>query len=442
MSLQPISKVSRVLPVLTEVRTSPWAKRVAWILCLIMVLGPLSTLWAPWQQNITGSGRVAAFLPLDRQQVVKAPIAGRIVNIWVIEGSEVKKGDRLLEISDIAPEFVERLGEQKRALDEKLLTIDAKVDSLQSQVRTLEASRDLAIEANRARVEMATEKWRAAEQKQVQVKNELALAELQLRRFENLVTDGVVSQFEVDSARLDHENTKLELTRSEAMVSASRQEMQSAEAKLGEVREKANATIDKARAELHTARGDANDVQTKLAELKVKLQRQSSQLVTAPRDGTVFRLLANEGGEIVKATDPLLILVPTTNDSAVELWVRGNDAPLIQEGRKVRLQFEGWPAVQFAGWPSVAVGTFGGVVSLVDPTDNGNGRFRLLITPDPDDEPWPADRFLRQGVRAKGWVLLEEVSLGYEIWRQLNGFPPVISPDEPSDKVARKRMKP
>jgi hypothetical protein len=98
----------------------------------------------------------------------------------------------------------------------------------------------------------------------------------------------------------------------------------------------------------------------------------------------------------------------------------------VTPGRHVRLLFEGWPGVQFAGWPSVAVGTFGGEVATIDATDNGKGQFRVLVTP-AGEEPWPADRFLRQGVRTSGWILLNRVSLGWEIWRQLNGFPPVAA---------------
>ena len=146
-------------------------------------------------------------------------------------------------------------------------------------------------------------------------------------------------------------------------------------------------------------------------------------------------------GEIVKAGDPLLTLVPETMDRAVEIWVDGNDAPLIREGSTVRLQFEGWPAVQFVGWPSVAVGTFGGRVALIDATDDGQGKFRLLVVPDPAEPAWPDVRFLRQGVRAKGWVLMNRVSLGYEVWRQLNGFPPVVASEEPKSDIARKRLK-
>jgi hypothetical protein len=52
----------------------------------------------------------------------------------------------------------------------------------------------------------------------------------------------------------------------------------------------------------------------------------------------------------------------------------------------------------------------------------------LQIRPDADDS-WPSERFLRQGVRANGWVMLSQVPLWYEIWRQLNGFPPVVAKD-------------
>ncbi len=130
--------------------------------------------------------------------------------------------------------------------------------------------------------------------------------------------------------------------------------------------------------------------------------------------------------------------MPDTEQRAVEIWVDGNDAALISPGRSVRLQFEGWPAVQFTGWPSVAVGTFGGRVAFVDATDDGNGDFRAVVVPDPDDEPWPSSRFLRQGARANGWVLLERVSVGFELWRLLNGFPPKLG-TPPSESVGAPR---
>ena len=143
---------------------------------------------------------------------------------------------------------------------------------------------------------------------------------------------------------------------------------------------------------------------------------------------------------MVKEGDVLAVIVPDTQDRAVELWIDGNDVPLVTPGRAVRLQFEGWPAVQFAGWPAVAVGTFGGTIAFVDAADDGKGRFRVLVVPD-GKEPWPAMRFLRQGSRANGWILLDRVRLGYEVWRQFNGFPPVLPTKEMYDEKPESPMK-
>lgn len=160
-----------------------------------------------------------------------------------------------------------------------------------------------------------------------------------------------------------------------------------------------------------------------LAEAEVKLSRQASQTIYAPKDGTILKLLAGDHSTLVKAGDKIATFAPDLNEPAVELYVNGNDVPLIYQGRKVRLQFEGWPAVQFSGWPSIAVGTFGGVVTAVDASASENGKFRIIVSKDPNEE-WPDKRFLRHSAKAYGWVLLNNVQLGYELWRQINNFPP------------------
>ena len=145
---------------------------------------------------------------------------------------------------------------------------------------------------------------------------------------------------------------------------------------------------------------------------------------------------------MVSVGDPLCVIVPDTEDRAVEIMLHGNDAPLVSPGRHVRLQFEGWPAVQFAGWPSVAVGTFGGRVVSVNATDNGKGKFIAYVRPDDDRHGWPDDRYLRQGVRANAWILLERVPLWYEIWRNMNGFPPVVTPYDGPTELPNKPKSP
>jgi multidrug efflux pump subunit AcrA (membrane-fusion protein) len=191
-------------------------------------------------------------------------------------------------------------------------------------------------------------------------------------------------------------------------------------------------------AELEYARylTDEANSSAELSRIEVRLARQSMQSVKAPRSGTILRRMSGQESELVKPGDVLAVIVPETESRAVELWVDGNDVPLVHAGRHVRLQFEGWPAVQFSGWPSVAIGTFGGRVSFVDAADSGNGKFRVLVVPDPQ-ERWPSARYLRQGIRANGWILLNQVSLGYELWRQFNGFPPSLPENQkPGDLFA------
>ena len=160
---------------------------------------------------------------------------------------------------------------------------------------------------------------------------------------------------------------------------------------------------------------------------KTAVSRQQTQLVSAPRDGTILKIFGGDTSTFVKEGEVLVSFVPVTTERVTELFVTGLDAALVSPGRDVRLSFEGWPAVQFSGWPSVAVGTFPGVVQFVDPAVSINGRYRVVVAEKPG-EPWPDERFLRLGGRAQGWVLLNEVKLGYEIWRQLNYFPPEPTP--------------
>lgn len=229
-----------------------------------------------------------------------------------------------------------------------------------------------------------------------------------------------------------HKEAVAKVKKAEAYIAAAMNELSAKQNERSAKEREAKTKIDSATAAYQKAVTDVAKTEKDVAVLRTKVSQQASQVVTAPRDGFILKLIANQGGEIVKQGEPLFILVPDTQVRAVEIWLAGNDAPLVTPGWHVRLQFEGWPAVQSAGWPSLAVGSFGGQVATVDSTDDGKGQFRILILPDETDDSWPAERFLKQGVRANAWILLNEVGLGYELWRRFNGFPPVVDVNEPS----------
>ncbi|HEX2570314.1 MAG TPA: HlyD family efflux transporter periplasmic adaptor subunit [Polyangia bacterium] len=403
------------------------------ILVLACVLGGLflSALLAlgfvPWQQSVFGQGRVVAYAPLERQQTVEAPIEGRIMRWHVREGSRVRAGDPLVDISDNDPEILARLREERDALQARVVAARVRAASIEGRMGSLGESRRAALGAAEQRVRMARDRVRAAEEGVRAAEAAVSTARVNHERQEALHKGGLASRRTMELAELDMVRTRTEAERARAALQAARSEEQALASDRARVGTDGLASIDDARAQQAAALAEVASASAEMARIEVRLARQRAQAVTAPRDGTVLRLLAAQGGEMVKAGDALAVLVPDTESRAVELWVSGNDVPLLSEGRHVRLQFEGWPALQFSGWPSVAVGTFGGQVALIDASDDGKGRFRVVIVPEgPGGEEWPSGRYLRQGTRAQGWVLLGQVRLGYELWRRFNGFPPML----------------
>lgn len=410
---------------------SPRASRiVARLLLAFVALSAVTLTFAPWQQTATGTGRVIAYAPVERQQNVEAPIEGRVTRWHVREGTRVRAGDPLVEISDNDPMILTRLREERAAVVARREAARARVASIGSRAEALARSRQNATTAAEARVRMAQNRVRAAAQLLDATEAAHRTAGLNNDRQQALAAQGISSTRTAELTALELVRTRTEVDRARAALSAARSEESALASDQLRVGTDAEAAIDDARAARAAALAEEAAADAELARIEVRLARQTTQSVAAPRAGTVLRLVGGQGGEMVKAGDALVALVPDTDARAAELWVDGNDVPLLSEGRRVRLQFEGWPAVQFTGWPSVAVGTFGGRVALIDATDNGQGKFRVVIVPDAR-EPWPSGRYLRQGVRANGWVLLNRVRLGYELWRQFNGFPPTISAQEP-----------
>ena len=223
-----------------------------------------------------------------------------------------------------------------------------------------------------------------AERNQVLAKLEAAtsaarIAEIDMNRMEKLFEDGLTSRREFEQAKIRVEELRSRIAESAA----------------------------------------------ELSRVDVNISRQSVQIVRAPRNGVIQRVNAGDAATFVSAGQAIATFVPDDVDRAVELFIDGRDIALVREGAPVRLQFEGWPVVQVSGWPSIAVGTFNGVVVAIDPSAQTNGRFRVLVAEDETAETsWPDPGFVRFGSGARGWVLLETVSVGFEIWRQLNNFPP------------------
>lgn len=394
-----------------------------WTIGLTVAL--VLALFLPWQQNVQGKGKVSALSPQDRPQTLPSRIDGRIERWLVPEGTFVLAGTPIVEISEIKddyldPELVERTKEQLDAKAQANRDKAEKADALARQIDALERS----LEFKRAQVGNKVAQYQAAV---AQAVLDDSVAADQFRRREQLFASplGLVSLNDLQAARVRAQAASAKLVEKRNELANAEVELQAIEAEYREKIEKARSDLLATLAEVQEGLGEVSKLRNKVATLEV---RRGYWRIEAPQDGYVVRAVRQGVGEMVKAGDPIVTVQPSVAERAVELFVRPIDVPLLRRGRKVRLQFEGWPALQFSGWPSVSVGTFGGVIAVIDQVSAPDGTFRVLVTPDPDDDPWPEQ--LRIGTSVYGWAMLDEVRVWFELWRQLNGFPPSIRPED------------
>jgi adhesin transport system membrane fusion protein len=416
---------------LASSQTPSFVVRYVKLLAILFFVLPISALFLPWQQNVTAVGKVTAYAPTERVQSIDAPLNGIISKWYVQEGSVVKKGDLLVEINDIDPNFKDRLESQRDNLETKLTEKQEELKAYQLQQQNLIAARDAKIAAAKFKWDVSNQKILSASEAIASAQATAETADFQSTRLARLYQDGLVSKRDFEIAQRDSTIAKRTLASAQAQLDSATAEAKSANAEIEQIKADTQASLASSAALINKIQGELADSRNSLTSSEINLARQKMQKIYAPRAGTIFRLPVNSQSQMISQGQPLLVILPDTNERAVELMVDGRDAPLVTKGSSVRLEFEGWPAIQVPGWAKVGVGTFAGRVAFVDPTDNGTGSFRVMIVPDEQYARWPSARFLRQGISAKGWILLENVTIGYELWRLFNGFPPRI-PDLPA----------
>jgi multidrug resistance efflux pump len=377
----------------------------------------LIVLFLPWQQNIRGSGKVTALSPSNRPQTIETIIAGRIQRWKVKEGQLVNKGDTIAIVSEVKekyfdPQFLVRLREVITSKEKSLNSKDLKAQSLRKQITALEEG--MRTKTNQAKAKLEAERVRFSNAKNQYERNKklFEAGNIPLTKFQDI-------EYKYQGAEADFVNAEIEIDRVQA-----------------EYLDK----INKAESDLNNTLAEQFDTQADLAKLRnelVNMEIRSQQyFILAPQNGYVVKATQAGIGETIKEGDPVCTIMPQSDDVAVEMYVKAMDVPLISKGRKVRIEFDGFPALQFSGWPSVSVGSFGGLVEVIDYVNTKPGEFRILVVPDISDERWPKQ--IRNGSGTQGWVMLDSVPVWYELWRQLNGFPPSLY-EEPFDEKDQKK---
>lgn len=400
-------------------------------LFLIFIIAFVIILFLPWTQNIRSAGRLTTLYPGERPQEINSFISGQVEKWYVREGDIVNVGDTILKLREIKmeyldPELLNRTEEQIEAKEGSNDAYRSKVIAIERQMGALESGRTFKLNQANNKIRQVENYLIADSMALVAVKSELEIAEKQLKRQKELYEKGVKSLTELEQRTQQFQNVLAKKVGIENKIYALKNEYINARTELSAIEMDYNEKIAKAKSDEFSTMSNLNQGEGDVSKLKNQFSNYSIRsgfyFVLSPTDGQITRTIKAGIGEVVKEYEHLVTITPSDYSFAVEMYVTPMDLPLIAKGQKVAFQFDGWPAIYFSGWPDLSYGTFFGEVVFVENNIGENGLFRVLVAEKNEHGHWP--NLLKIGGGAIGYALLKDVPIWYELWRQINGFPP------------------
>jgi multidrug resistance efflux pump len=388
-------------------------------------------MFLPWTQNIKSEGSVTTMRQEQRPQQINTILPGRIVKWWVKEGDYVKQGDTILQLAEIKDDYLDpnlmtRTKEQIEAEKSSIDFYQNKVTTAEQQVKALQAEQSLKLQAIDNKIIQTRRKVQSDSMKLTAAQNEMKVADRQLEGATKMYEQGVIPLTEFERRKVIHQNANAKLVGSQNDYNNSKQDLLI-------IQLERNAAIQDYAEKIAKVQGDRFQSQSQIAGGQSKVAKLQNQFdnyrirsgqyyILAPQDGQIIKAKRAGINEIVKEGEMITEVVPKTYQAAAEIWVKPMDLQLLRVGQPVRFMFDGFPAIVFSGWPQASYGTFGGKVFAIESNVSKNGMFRVLVEEDAKDKPWPKN--LKMGTGLYSFALLKDVPIWYELWRQINGFPP------------------
>ncbi|HET9056792.1 MAG TPA: HlyD family efflux transporter periplasmic adaptor subunit [Chitinophagaceae bacterium] len=401
-------------------------KKWLWGIIIFLII----FLLLPWTQNIRSTGYITTLRQEQRPQQLNNIIPGRVVKWWVKEGDYVKKGDTIVQLAEIKdayldPKLLERTREQLVGKQSAVGYYKNKVSATEQQINALENERNINLNSIGQKIIQIKRKIQSDSTELVAVENEMEVAIRQMEGATKMYEAGIISLTEYERRKVQFRNIQAKQIRAQNNFNNTKQDLLIIQLEQSGAIQDYAEKISKAEGEKFHALSQIGTGQADVAKLELDYSnykiRSGQYWVIAPQDGQVIKSRKAGINEMVKEGDMIVEIVPISKEYAAEIWIKPMDLQLINKGQKVRFMFDGYPTIVFSGWPKASRGTFGGVVAAIETNRSENGKFRVLVTEDKNDRPWPKDMKLGTGV--VGFALLKNVPVWYEIWRNINGFP-------------------
>ena len=400
-----------------------------WLIGILISI--LIIMFLPWTQNIRAKGTITSLRQESRLQEVNTVIAGRVMKWYVKEGDFVNAGDTLLRLGEVKVEYfdtslINRTQEQIKSKQQSIEGYKSKASTSVIQMDALKQGKELKLQSLDNKIRQQQLKVYSDSTDLIAIQNELGIYKRQLDAARVMLDSGAISLVDFEKRKVSFQNAQAKRISGENKYLQDKQELIALAIEKNSATQDYTDKIAKAEGEKFASFSNVASTEAEVSKLQNTYAnydaRNNFYYILAPQTGQVTKIKKEGIGEMLKEGEIVAEIVPTQNAYAVEMYIDPMNLPLVEIGQKVRFVFDGFPAIIFSGWPKNSYGTFGGKIVAIETSVGNNGKFRILVAQDPDDRKWPEQ--LRFGGGASGIALLKDVRVYYELWRNINGFPP------------------
>ena len=354
---------------------------------------------ALWGQY-TRRERVEGFLALDTGAArVLIPDSGRITELLIKEGDEVKAGDPMAKVS------------LDRNTGAGASTSEAVAAEMQNRRAILEKEqnqwRDLGIQ----QVEQIRRRVRDLDSELTQIDREMKLQEVRIKSAREQVerSHGLAGEKKFVSEALVKQKQD-EVTDQEIKLQALRRQRGQVDRDLGAARMEEPVIQMRSRAQVEQVSRQISELQEGMAHNESKRET----VIRAPMAGVVTNIAVNQGQSIA-ADSPMAMVIPKGSGMHVELLVPTRAIGFIKPGQEVMLRYEAFPYERF--------GQYGGRVTdigrsvwtqgeKIGPLSAKEPVYRVDVKMDRQDVTALGQDFaLRPGMLVNADLLLEKRTL-------------------------------
>lgn len=392
----------------------PSDRRAPWRWMAFLAFTFFASLFLPWTQTVSMVGTVTMDNPMERPAALYAAENGRLSTWFVREGQVVRAGDTLMIMEEIGAEYLDpallqNMEQSQEAKESAFTAYSQKARAVSMQLAQAREGMAPQLAAAQLKVQVDSTDWVAYQVGE-------RVAERQKDRADSLLTLGVISRQAWETQQVTWQKARAQAQSQGQKWTSSRADYRAKKIALQENLSKLESALAAAQAESAGATEAATQARSKTNQIA---RRVSNRYVVAPRDGVVIELAKLAPGALVKKDEKILTVVPAYAEVVVIASCEPNDIPLMEAGQRAMVAFDGYPMLPIPGWPEHSVGMFEANVRFVSAaaTQDGGG-FAVVLEP---SETWPSA--LRAGTNSHVTLLLKDVPLWFELWRQLNGLP-------------------